>query len=381
LNILLITNLYPENDKQSGFDMSFALHNFAAEWNKNHKVIVIHPYFPNYRKFFFKFLLFPKIKHAFEIDSVSVYNLKLFRLPRINIIFNLFKVRNTLMSINFQPDLIIAHLLSSYEIAYKLSKFYKCNFVLGVHNSDLNYIKKRKYITPILHSKNIAGRSFYIKNKLEKIFPEHKEKMIVANSGINCSEIENHDFFINKILNWENKEKIVIVTVARLVKRKNIDTVLNALANFSKINFEYIVIGDGKEIKSLQNLTNELKLDTKVRFLGIKTRNEILEILKLTDVFVMVSSPETFGLVYLEAMAKGNIVIGSKNWGIDGIIIDGKNGFLSEAGDVNNLTYIFNNIFTSSLNEKKKILLETERTILDNTIEKAAENYLRAIYK
>ena len=40
----------------------------------------------------------------------------------------------------------------------------------------------------------------------------------------------------------------------------------------------------------------------------------------------MISSPETFGLAYLEAMARGNIVIGTKGWGIDGIVIDGENG-------------------------------------------------------
>ena len=46
-----------------------------------------------------------------------------------------------------------------------------------------------------------------------------------------------------------------------------------------------------------------------------------------SDVFAMVSSPETFGLVYIEAMAKGCVTIGSKGEGIDGVIVNNENGF------------------------------------------------------
>ena len=58
------------------------------------------------------------------------------------------------------------------------------------------------------------------------------------------------------------------------------------------------------------------------------------------DCFVMVSSREAFGLVYLEAMAKGCIVIGTKGQGIEGIVKHGENGFLCKARDVNELTVL-----------------------------------------
>ena len=60
--------------------------------------------------------------------------------------------------------------------------------------------------------------------------------------------------------------------------------------------------------------------------------------MQMSECFIMVSKNETFGLVYLEAMLQGCIVVASKNEGIDGIIIHGENGFLCNAGDVNELT-------------------------------------------
>jgi glycosyltransferase involved in cell wall biosynthesis len=129
-------------------------------------------------------------------------------------------------------------------------------------------------------------------------------------------------------------------------------------------------------------LTTKVKtlgLSDKVHFMGERAREEILSFLKLADIFIMVSAPETFGLVYLEAMAKGNIIIGCKNNGIDGIIVDRKNGFLVEARNVEHLVSCINNIYNSSPEEKGKILDEIEQTILNLTNESTAENYLRSI--
>ena len=59
--------------------------------------------------------------------------------------------------------------------------------------------------------------------------------------------------------------------------------------------------------------------------------------MKKSDVFVMPSAPETFGLVYLEAMASGCIVVGAKGWGIDGLIKNGFDGYLVEPRDIDAL--------------------------------------------
>jgi glycosyltransferase involved in cell wall biosynthesis len=212
-------------------------------------------------------------------------------------------------------------------------------------------------------------------------FPQYVNKMFVAGSGINFSEIEPHEFFLKKIENSKSKTKINFITVASFIKRKNIDITLDALKPLSDFDWEYTIIGDGDEKDFLTSKIDSLKLNEKVHLLGKKTRDEVLTYLKSSDVFIMVSSSETFGLVYLEAMAKGNMIIGCKNWGIDGVVVNGYNGYLVEERNCSQLTNVLQNLFLMPFTEKQNILLNTEKTILANTNESTAENYLQNILK
>ena len=76
-----------------------------------------------------------------------------------------------------------------------------------------------------------------------------------------------------------------------------------------------------------------LGLESCVYFEGEKAREQVLHLMEESDIFVLVSSPETFGLVYVEAMAKGCITIGSKGEGIDGVIVNNENGYLCTPGE------------------------------------------------
>jgi glycosyltransferase involved in cell wall biosynthesis len=379
MNILLITNLYPAYKNQSVKETSYALHDFSKEWKNNNNLIVMRLTYPIYKTFISKRSLYQNLPNTFILDNIKIYNIRMFKFPKIDITFGFNTVLKMLNKLNFYPDIILSHMDDSYIIANKLSNIYKCKFVLGIHNSDLQVIKNKKNLKNLKNCSYIACRSIPIKNRMINYFPEYEKKMIIANSGIDSSDIENHEYFIKKIENWRAKAKIIFITVAVLQKLKNIDTNLEALSLFFDYDWEYFIIGDGEEKKNLQEKANILKINNKVHFLGEKTREEVLAYLKTSDVFIMVSAPETFGLAYLEAMAKGNIVIACKNWGIDGIITDKKNGFLAEARNVEQLSNILQNVFSSTFEEKKRLLCETEQTILANTTKIAAENYLRFI--
>ena len=96
----------------------------------------------------------------------------------------------------------------------------------------------------------------------------------------------------------------------------------------------------------------------------------------------MVSSFETFGLVYLEAMATGNIVIGAKGEGIEGIIKNNINGFLCTPRDKKELAQTLARIITgSSKKELEDSVTRSRETVLNYTEEKAAKNYLENIIK
>jgi len=381
MNILLATELYPEYENQSRTSMSYALHDFAKQWNKENNLVVLRINLITLRTIIFLNKNLLKI-NSYSIDGVKIFNINIFKIPKTDIFYGNIYIKKLLCKIKFYPDIIFAHISSSFYTACNLTKYYKCRLVLGIHNCDLkNNNYKRKYFKKALSVCNkIACRSKSIKNKLAGMFPLYDQKYFIANSGIDESDIENNKFFEKKIKDIENKDKLIFITVANLIKRKNIDIVLQTLSKFNNYCFEYIIIGDGPEKDYLKNEKDRLKLNKNVTFLGNKTREEVLSYLKISDVFILVSVRETFGLVYLEAMAKCNIVIGNKNWGIDGIVINGNNGFLADIEDHESLISILKNIFSMSFEEKKNILIETQKTILENSSIIAAKKYLDSIY-
>jgi len=93
----------------------------------------------------------------------------------------------------------------------------------------------------------------------------------------------------------------------------------------------------------------------------------------------MISSNEVFGLVYLEAMAQGCIVIASKGGGFDGIIVDGENGFLCEQGNHEELAQIYRRINTLSKAEKRIIAQNAIKTASTYTDSNVARRYLDSV--
>lgn len=97
------------------------------------------------------------------------------------------------------------------------------------------------------------------------------------------------------------------------------------------------------------------------------------------DVFCMISHDEAFGLVYIEAMAAGCITIASREDGFDGIIKDGDNGFLCEAGNVEELTSIINKISNLDCSDLKRISENAIKTANEMTDSKVSASYIKDV--
>jgi glycosyltransferase involved in cell wall biosynthesis len=95
------------------------------------------------------------------------------------------------------------------------------------------------------------------------------------------------------------------------------------------------MVGDGPERYGLEELCTQLGLCDRVVFIG-KVR-ETQEVLEISDLFVLPSETESFGLAALEAMAMGVPVISSNTGGIPEVNINGETGFMSEVGDVEDM--------------------------------------------
>ena len=127
----------------------------------------------------------------------------------------------------------------------------------------------------------------------------------------------------------------VLLTLSRLVPRKGIDTVLEALPEISRAvpQVQYIVAGHGPDRARLEQLAERLGVAPLVRFLGMIPDEQLAPLLHMADVFVMPAREERpdvegFGLVFLEANACGTPVIGSTSGGIPDAVLDGVTGLL-----------------------------------------------------
>lgn len=126
-------------------------------------------------------------------------------------------------------------------------------------------------------------------------------------------------------------EKVLIhVSNFRKVKR-----VADVVQTFSKVRQEIkaklLLVGDGPEMSRINQLVKELKLEDDVLFLG--KRDNLSELYNMSDIKLLMSEKEAFGLVLLEAMACGIPCIGTKIGGIPEVILHGENGYLIELGD------------------------------------------------
>ena len=135
---------------------------------------------------------------------------------------------------------------------------------------------------------------------------------------------------------FAKKEEFILTHISNFRKVKRVEDVIKI---FNKVHKEVpaklLMIGDGPERLKAEQLCRKLGICDKVKFLG---KLKVIEkMLSITDIFILPSERESFGLVALEAMASKVAVISTNTGGLPEVNIDGKTGYLSEVGDVNKM--------------------------------------------
>lgn len=123
---------------------------------------------------------------------------------------------------------------------------------------------------------------------------------------------------------------IVLISVSRLSSEKNIDFMIDALAELkrnSSMPFQMLMIGDGHQRQRLQKKIDDLHLRDNITLTGPVPPENMALYYGLGDIFVFASKSETQGMVILEAMAAGLPVVAVRSSGIDDVVQEGKNGF------------------------------------------------------
>lgn len=388
MKILLITKLYPGHEGQSREEMTYAIHYFTKEWIKQgHEVEVVRVW-PKYPVIMNKIIKKQGVKgdKSFLFDGVKVHRLTINKIPKIDYlkldIKHIYRKTNKIVETGFRPNVIVCHAFNpGLYIGKMLKEKYNIPLVLTMHKTDINNLinipsRRKKFEKLIGAVDNIGFRSKVLYERFQNLNIRNDEGFIIP-SGIDTSLVICKERLFKKT----ESDIITIFTAAKMVKDKNIDVLIKSFSNVDKENpnIKLNIAGDGPEKEKLIKLVKKLNLSHKVNFLGFISREEVLIEMERSHIFAMVSSNETFGLVYLEAMAKGCITIGSKEEGIDGVIRDGENGFLCETKNVKELSLKILKIINMRLKEKLLILDNTVNTAELYTQKKLSENYLEMI--
>jgi glycosyltransferase involved in cell wall biosynthesis len=130
---------------------------------------------------------------------------------------------------------------------------------------------------------------------------------------------------------------VYVVAVGRLVRRKNLATLLSALARLGRDDVHLLVVGDGPEEPSLGALADSLGIGHRVQLRGFVPEETKYQLLAAADIFALPSLHEAFGLVYLEAMHCGLPVIAARPGGQEDYLEDGRTGYLVAPDDLGGL--------------------------------------------
>jgi len=213
--------------------------------------------------------------------------------------------------------------------------------ITTLHGTDITLVGNNKAFAPVVafsinKSDGVTAVSQSLKNQTNDYFNIEKDIRVIYNFiDFERFRKSNKDHFKRAIA--PHGERILAhVSNFRKVKRVE-DVILIFQKVYEKVPSKLMLIGDGPERRNAESLCRKLGLCHEIRFLG--KQDAVEELLAVSDVFLMTSEKESFGLAALEAMACEVPVISTNAGGLPEVNTHGKTGFLSEVGNVEEMAH------------------------------------------
>ena len=285
----------------------------------------------------------------YKFSKIQKYNINDYRL-------NYYKIEQELIKENFDYILILGWNNFFYLRAIYYAIKENIKIILRVETnlySTKNYFKNliKKFLLRFFFKRV----SYFLSiGKLNKKFYLHhnvENKKILSAPYFVDNEFFNFKSNKKKLKKKFNfKKKKIVLFVGKLIERKKPFEFLKlAKLNVNKFNFHFLIIGDGHLKKSCQQFIKENKLQN-VSLIGFVNQNKLREYYKISDLMILTSQYETWGLTINEAFASNTPVICTNNCGSSKDLVEnGKTGFTYKIGDLKTLNKKTNLI----LNDKK----------------------------
>ena len=287
-------------------------------------------------------------------------------------------------------DLLHVHYAIPHAYAAYMAK--KMLFDIGIeipivttlHGTDITLVGSHPFYRPavtfsINHSDRVTAVSKSLKEDTLNLF-DIKKKINVIPNFIDTEAIATKDKPCKRTLLAKKEEKI-LTHISNFRPLKRIVDVIDIFKGInSKIDSKLMMIGEGPEKRKAIRYVSDNKLKDKVLFLG--NSNEIDKILCYSDIFLLPSEKESFGLSALEAMAHGVPIISSNAGGIPEVNLNGKTGFISNIGDtdsmINNAMSLLSNPQKHKL-FKKQAQLQAKKFDLESVVDSYERIYNDAV--
>jgi N-acetyl-alpha-D-glucosaminyl L-malate synthase BshA len=211
--------------------------------------------------------------------------------------------------------------------------------VTTLHGTDITLVGNDRTYKPVVEfsinkSDGVTAVSKHLKKDTYRFFDIQKDIRVITNFiDLSRFSLKPKDHF-KKAIAPEGEKILVHTSNFRRVKHAQ-----DVVRIFAKVNAvipsKLLMVGDGQDRPECEQLARDLGVSGNVRFLG--KQDAVEEILSVSDLFLMPSQSESFGLAALEAMACKVPVISSNTGGLPELNVDGVTGFLRDVGDVDGM--------------------------------------------
>ena len=256
--------------------------------------------------------------------------------------------------------------------------------VTTLHGTDITLLGKDASFKPVIEyainmSDIVTVVSKDLKNETLAHFNIKKEINVISNF-IDYSLYEQSQNL--KLRNsFASNDEVIITHISNFREVKRVEDVIKIFYQVNKRKkAQLLMIGDGPDRSKCENLARNLGIHKKIKFLG--KLKVIEDLLAISDIFLLPSQTESFGLVALEAMASNTAVVSSNSGGLPEVNIDGVTGFLSDVGDINKMSNDICHLIANSnlLNSfKSNALKHAKKFDLNNILPKYEEVYNKLI--
>lgn len=216
-------------------------------------------------------------------------------------------------------------------VSYKLWKKYKIPYIISLRGSDVPGYSERfsllyKFITPII--KKIWKNAYFVIANSQGL----RELALKSTPGKEIGVIRNGINVEDFLPDYEKRDlsHFTIVCISRITPRKGIRFLIQAfrLLSVRYSNARMLIVGDGNEKTSLEQLTMSLGLEDRIIFTGAVPHENVLRYYQKADAFVLPSLNEGMSNTMLEALACGLPLVATDTGGTKEILIENRNGFI-----------------------------------------------------